>query len=68
METPVTEYTANECCHNVGLFNTYVISLKGLTELDVQRWAEHYKSEAKKTIDWTWEEDYVQKLVENQQL
>ena len=52
----------------MGLFNAYIVFLKGLTELDVQHWADHYKSEAKKTIDWTWEEDYVQKLVEHQHL
>ncbi|XP_061592259.1 uncharacterized protein LOC133457248 isoform X2 [Cololabis saira] len=45
-----------------------IMKQTGLTELDVQRWAEHYKSEAKKTIDWTWEEDYVQKLLEHQHL
>lgn len=41
---------------------------QGLTQQDIQVWTNQYQTEAKRSLDWTWEEDYVQKQIEHQEL
>ncbi|CAK6975888.1 uncharacterized protein LOC115596498 isoform X2 [Scomber scombrus] len=35
---------------------------------DIQVWASQYRTEARQCSEWTWEEDYVRKLTEHQEL
>lgn len=47
----------------------YVMFLsQGLTQPDILVWSNQYQTQAKRSVDWTWEEDYVQKLTEHQEL
>ncbi|XP_030297532.1 uncharacterized protein LOC115596498 isoform X2 [Sparus aurata] len=47
---------------------TEIMKNTGLTQQDIQVWTNQYQTEAKRSVDWTWEEDYVQKQIEHQEL